>query len=188
MRILASAQARELDKHLPSLLRDLEQAGRRVIWGSRSSMDELSARAGNLRVIEAFQSPTDRPGSIYIMPPEGSPDQMGGFSPLTGDPLAEWLGEWLADPKRADNFHKLVTADVDERHIFVVIPSFASVPFAVSDLLAAPEAPLPVIRPDLPAGISHAWTMNIWDSGDGFRWSVAEGWRRFDKVPLPEAS
>jgi len=25
-------------------------------------------------------------------------EQMGGFSPLTGDPLAVWLGEWLAAP------------------------------------------------------------------------------------------
>jgi hypothetical protein len=35
VRILTSAQARELDKHLPNLLRDLEQAGRRMIWGNR---------------------------------------------------------------------------------------------------------------------------------------------------------
>ena len=36
VRILTAAQARELDKHLPNLLRDLEQAGRKVIWGNRS--------------------------------------------------------------------------------------------------------------------------------------------------------
>ena len=187
VRILTSAQARELDKHLPNLLRDLEQDDRSVIWGNRSSTDELSVRAGNLRVIEALQSPTDRPGSIYIMTPEGSPDQIGGYSPPTGDPLAEWLGEWLADPKRADNVHKLLSADTSQRHIFVVVPSFASAPFAVSDLLTAPAAPLPVVPPNLPAGISHIWTTSIWDSGDGFRWSLAEGWRRFDKVPLPDA-
>jgi hypothetical protein len=187
VRILTSTQARELDKHLPNLLRDLEQAGRKVIWGNRSSTDELSARAGNLRIIEALQSPTDRPGSIYIMPPEGSPDQMGAYLPPTGNPLAEWLGEWLADPIRADNVHKLVGADVDERHIFVVVPSFPSVPFAVNDLLIAPGAPLPTIPPDLPAGITHVWTMSIWDSGDGFRWSPDGGWTRFNKVPLPKA-
>jgi hypothetical protein len=187
VRILASAQARELDKHLPNLLRDLEQAGRKVIWGSRSSTDELSARAGNLRIIEALQSPTDRPGSIYVMPPEGSPDQMGGYSPPTGDPLAEWLGEWPANPKRADNVHKLASADVDERHIFVVVPGFPSVPFAVNDLLMAPGAPLPTIPPDLPTGITHVWTMSIWDSGDGFRWSPDGAWARFDKVPPPKA-
>jgi hypothetical protein len=186
VRILTSARAQELDKHLPNLLRDLEQDDRRVIWGNRSSTDELSVRAGNLGVIEALQSSTDRPGSVYIMPPEVSPDQMGGCSPPTGDPLAKWLGEWLADPKRADNVHKLISADVSERHIFVVVPSFASVPFVVSDILTAPAAPLSVVPPNLPAGISHAWTMNIWDSGDGFRWSLADGWRRFNKVPLPD--
>lgn len=187
VRILTWAQARELDKHLPDLLRDLEHAGRKVIWGNRSSTDELSARAGNLRIIEALQSPTDRPGSIYVMPPEGSPDQMGGYSPLTGDPLAEWLGEWLADPKQSDNVRKLISTDVDERHIFVVVPNFPSAPFAVSDLLIAPGAPPPTIPPDLPAGITGVWTMSIWDSGDGFRWSPAGGWTRFNKVPLPKA-
>jgi hypothetical protein len=49
------------------------------------------------------------------MPPGGLLDQMGGYSPAVGDPLAEWLGEWLADLKRADNVHKLVSADADEQ-------------------------------------------------------------------------
>jgi hypothetical protein len=188
VRILASAQARELEKHLPGLLQDLEQEGRKVIWGNLASADALSARAGRLRVVEALQSPTDRLGSIYVMPPEGSADQIGGYSPPTGDPLAEWLGKWLADPKRADNVYKLVSADVDERHIFVVVPGFTSVPFAVNDLLVAPSAPLPTIPPGLPAGITHVWAMSTWDSGDGFRWSPGRGWTRFDKVPLPTGS
>ena len=159
-----------------------------MIWGNRSSTDELSARAGNLRVIEAFQSQTDRPGSIYVVPPEDSPDQMGGYSPPTGDPLAKWLGEWLADPERADYIHKLVSADADEQHIFVIVPGFLSAPFAVNDLLLAPEAPLPMIPPDLPTGMTHVWTMSTWDSGDGFRWSPAGGWTRFNKVPVAEGT
>jgi hypothetical protein len=112
---------------------------------------------------------------------------MGGYPPPTGNPLAEWLSEWLAEPKRADNVRKLVSTDVDERHIFVIVTSFPSVPFAVNDLLTAPEAPLPIIPPDLPAGITHVWTMSTWDSGDGFRWSPDGGWARFNKVPLPKA-
>jgi hypothetical protein len=94
---------------------------------------------------------------------------MGGYSPAVGDPLAEWLGEWLADLKRADNVHKLVSADAGEQNIFVVVPGFKSVPFAVNDLLIALGAPLPTIPPDLPTGMTHVWTMSVWDSGDGFR-------------------
>lgn len=35
VRILASAQARELEKHLPNLLRDAEKAGHRITLGNR---------------------------------------------------------------------------------------------------------------------------------------------------------
>lgn len=135
--------------------------------------------------MEASQSATDLPGSIYTEPTEESPDQMGGYWPASGDPLAEWLSEWLADSKRADNVHKLASTDAEERHIFVLVPSFPSVPSAVNDLLAIPGAPLPTIVPGLPAGITHVWVMSIWDSGDGFRWSPVREWTRFEKVPLP---
>lgn len=90
MRILVPARARELEKRLPGLLRDLEESGCPVVLGNRSSAGELSARAGSPGIAEARQVPTDRPGSIYILPPD-SPDQVGGYMPLTGDPLAEWL-------------------------------------------------------------------------------------------------
>ena len=52
----------------------------------------------------------------------------------------------------------------------------------VSDLLIAPDAPLPTIPPVLPAEITHVWAASTWDSGNGFRWSPDKAWERFAKV------
>jgi hypothetical protein len=94
VRVLRSARARDLDTHLPGLLRELERDGRKAIRGIKGSTDPFEDLAASLGIIETVQSPTDRKGSIYVMPPEGSLEQMGGYAPLTGDPLAEWLGDW----------------------------------------------------------------------------------------------
>lgn len=187
VRILPSARVRELGRQLPNLLLELEREGRKVIRGAEASTDRQEALAGTLGVIEALQSTTDRPGSIYVMPPEGSPEQMGGYSPLTGDPLAVWLGDWLADERRADNVRKLINSYADERHMFVLVPGFTLAPFSVIDLLISPNAALPTIPPLLPTGVTHVWTMSYWDSGDGFRWSPTTGWTRFAKV-VPSVS
>jgi hypothetical protein len=186
VRILPSAQARELDKRLSNLLHELERDGRKAIRGAKTSTDRQETLAGALGIIEALQSSTDRPGSIYVMPPEGSREQMGGYSPTTGDPLAAWIGEWLVVPSRADNVQKLTRSDAREKHIFMLVPGFSPVPFAVMDLLATSGAPLPTVAPVLPPEITHVWAMSMWIQwGDGFRWSPDRGWSRFTKVEPP---
>ena len=185
VRLLSSARARELDRQLTGLLRELECDGRTAIRGVKGSTDPLEALAASLGVIEAVQSATDRKGSIYVMPPEGTLEQMGGYAPPTGDPLAMWLGDWTNDPSRSDNVHKLQCADATERHLFILVPGFTAAPFAVIDLLFSPGAPVPTIPPPLPAGVTHVWVMSTWDSGDGFRWSPDTGWTRFTKLAPP---
>jgi hypothetical protein len=185
VRVLPSARARGLDRHLTGLLRELERQGRTAIRGSKGSTDPLEAQAASLGIIEAIQSPTDRQGSIYVMPPEGSPEQMGGYAPLTGDPLAQWLGDWTNEPSRADNVSKLQAADTTERDLFIIVPGFTAAPFAVIELLISPQAPIPTISPDPPPGVTGVWVMSTWDSGDGFRWSSESGWTRFTKLPYP---
>ncbi len=144
------------------------------------------AIASSLGVIETVQSETDRKGSIYIMPPEGTLEQIGGYAPPTGDPLATWLGEWTNDSSRSDNVRKLRSADAAECHLFILVPGFTAAPFAVIDLRISPHAPLPTVPPVLPAGVTHVWTMSTWDSGDGFRWSPTTGWTRFTKLGSSE--
>lgn len=159
----------------------MERNGLSVVWGNRSSADRSTALAGQLKVVEARQGPTAYAGSIYVMI-EQAPEQMGGMSPLTGDPLAVWLGAWLAEPSQADNIRKLGRSGARERHIFVLVPGFTPAPFPVIDLLIEPGAPLPTIPPVLPPEITHAWAMSSWSTGDGFRWSPDNGWTRFAKV------
>lgn len=115
------------------------------------------------------------------MPPE-RPEQMGAYSPTTGDPLATWLTEWIPDPIRGDNIHKLIRSGASERHLFVLLPGFNSAPLEVNDLLIEPNAPLPATAPVLPSEITHVWTMSTWDNGDGFRWAPDVGWEAFVKV------
>jgi hypothetical protein len=156
VRIPPSTRAKTLLRQLPGLLRDLERAGLHDIRGDKTSTDQPSALAGQLSIIQAFQVTTGYPGSIYVMPPERLA-QMGGCSPVTGDPLASWLSEWIPDPSRADNLRKLARSGAPERHLFVLVPGFNPAPFAVNDLLTAPGAPLPTIPPTLPTQITHAW-------------------------------
>jgi hypothetical protein len=167
VRVKPSARAKNLARRLPDLLRDLERDGRRVVSGNQASTDQASVIAGQLGIVQAVQVSTERPGSIYVMPPERPLPQMGGYSPATSDPLAHWLSEWVSDPSRADNLRKLERSDAPERHLFILVPGFNSGSFAVSDLLIAPDAPLPTIPPVLPAEITHAWAASTWDSGDG---------------------
>lgn len=182
VRVKLSARANALARHLPALLRDLEHQGRHDLRAAHALTDQASALAAQLGVIQARQGPTARPGSIYIMPPERPLNEMGGFSPSTGDPLARWLSEWITDASRTDNLRKLAGSGAPERHLFVIVPGFHSGSFAVTDLLWSPGAPLPTAPPVLPEEITHAWAASTWESGDGFRWSPDTGWQRFTKV------
>lgn len=182
VRILPSTRGKNLLRQLPGFARDPEHLGVRVLRGDGSSSDRLAARAGQFGVVELQQGPTAHPGSIYVMPPDKPLEETGGFSPVTGDPLARWLGEWIAESSRRDNVRKLADSGARERHLFVLLPGFNRAPFAVNDLLMAPGAPLPTISPNLPTAVTHIWTMSLWDSGDGFRWSPDHGWTRFTKV------
>jgi hypothetical protein len=177
-----SARAKNLIRHLPDLLRDMERGGRHVVSGDQASTDQASVVASQLGIVQALRGPTEHLGTIYIMPPEQPLEQMGGCSPTTGDPLARWVSEWVSNPSRADNLWKLERSGARERHLFILVPGFDSGSFAVSDLLIALDAPLPTIPPALPAEITHVWAASTWDSGDGFRWSPDVAWERFVKV------
>ena len=182
VRILLSTRGKKLLSQLPGLLRDLEHTGIRVLRGDNSSSDRRSALAGQLGIVQLKQGPTAHPGSIYVMPPDKPLEEVGGFSPVNGDPLAKWLSEWIVESSREDNLRKLADSGAGERHLFVLLPGFNRAPFAVNDLLMEPSAPLPAIPPSLPAAVTHIWTMSMWDSGNGFRWAPDTSWTRFVKV------
>jgi hypothetical protein len=184
VRVLPSARAGDLRQQLPGILRGLESGGVKDIRGNRSLPDALVTKLGKLGIVAASQAITTHEGRVLVTA-EQAPELMGGYSPATGDPLATWLGEWLADPSRGDNVQKLTASNAGEQHIFVLVSGFTTA-FAVTDLLATANAPLPTIPPVLPPGITHVWAMSMWiDWGDGLRWSPDGGWTRFEKVRPP---
>lgn len=181
VRLLPSARARKLRSELPRLLRELEEKGLTDVRGDISTADPLAARATDLRIVQARQSGTGHPGSIYVTL-ELPPDKAGGTVPSSGNPLAVWIGDWLVEPAQADNPRKLGRSGAGERHLFVIVPGFTTAPAAAADLLILPGAPMPEIAPSLPPEVTHIWAMSTWSTADGFRWSPDRDWARFRKT------
>ena len=176
--------ARQLRRRLPPFLRSLESAGIRE-FHSDATPNLAPPPPG---VLEAKQSGTDFPGSIYVQP-DLPLEQVAGYMADTGNALAEWLGAFLRDNERADVRRKLARSGAEERHAFVIVTGLSGVPFAVTGLLIPDDAPLPIVTPDLPSEVTDVWAASSWDSGVGFRWSSAtRRWRRFSKHLPPVSS
>jgi hypothetical protein len=176
-----TAKWKAVQAQLPVLLQTMEgqsvtRADPEVWWRPGPYDDALRA----LGILHLMQSGTDFPGSVYLMIDPGS-ERTAGMVPTDGRPLLEWLAEWFARPDKIDNLKKLEASGADERHLFLIVPSFAEAPFAVTDLLSRDGAPLPDSAPALPTEITHVWVVSTWSSGDGMRWAPGAGWSRFVK-------
>jgi hypothetical protein len=185
VRVSADDVPKDFNKRLPVLLHALEQGGQTVIRGNAFSSDQLAVLAATLGVIEARQWQTAHPGSIYVMPERPGGPAAGYLLADNGDPLANWLSRWIADPapNQSGNLAKLANSGASERHLFILVPGFTVAPDPIPDLLIEPDAPLPQVAPTLPPEITHLWAMSTWNSGDGFRWSAdGGGWAHFTKV------
>jgi len=177
-----SARAKRIKAELPGLLREMEEAGIREIRLRRSPvMGHLARFARELGVVGAGQHETDFPGSIYVTI-ELPTERAGGFVAETGDALAIWIGDFLREAERRDVLDKLSRSRRSQRHVFVLLPGFATAPFGVTDLLMRDGAPLPVVDPDLPEEVTHVWVASSWATGRGFRWDPERGWECFDKL------
>ena len=172
---------RRLKTEVPSLLGAAEAAGIRQISGGQRAGGPLDDAAAVLGIARASRGETEFPGSIYVIP-DLPPERTGGLVPDTGEPLAQWLGDWISDPSQDHNIKKLSESDARERHIVVVVAALTTAPFPVIDLLLRPDAPTPTSAPAVPYPITHVWVMSTWTSGAFFGWSRQTGWRRFDKV------
>jgi hypothetical protein len=179
-----SARARRLRELLPSFLSSLEVAGVRDFRVGESGNPRADQVARALGVATARQSDTDFPGSIYVLL-ELPPEKTGGWVADTGDACAEWLGDFLSGPGRADLRRKLGQSNAAETHAFVFLPGLSDAPFSVTDLLMRDDAPLPLADPVLPSEITHVWAASGWTTGRGFRWSRGDGWASFEKAVRP---
>jgi hypothetical protein len=177
-RVRAQPTAR-LKSALPAFLLALEQAGLSE-YRARDRAPSLTVDAPP-GLERALQWPTGFPGSIYAAPVVAT-NEMVGYAAPTAEALAGWIGDFLADARRADVRRKLAGSGAAQRHAFAIVPGSSGVPFSVLELLLRDDPPLPEEAPDLPPEVSDVWIVSSWDSGVGFRWSSAEAtWRPFSK-------
>ncbi len=178
-----TAIVKDLRTHLPLLLQVLESQGVSVVlpdewWLPGPEKEALRS----LGVAHLFRIESDSPGSITFSIDQG-PDRNGGVVSADGRQMLEWLPAWLARPDKVDNLEKLERSGLEERHLFLIFPSFADAPFTVADMLMRENGPLPNSDPDLPPQVTHAWLMSTWNfSGTGMRWAPDSGLSRFEKV------
>jgi hypothetical protein len=177
--IVPHARAKRLRTDLPRLLRQLEEAGVHEVHAGQWSEGPFEAEAFDLGITHIWQG--DSPGTIHStidLPIERS----SGAVPMTGDPLAKWLSDWILRPEQAYNVEKLARSRLHERHMFVLLPGFPDAPFSVIALLMRDSPPLPTVAPSLPPEVTHPWVMSIWNTGSGMHWSPDLGWEHFDKL------
>ncbi|HEX4754877.1 MAG TPA: hypothetical protein VH661_03875, partial [Candidatus Dormibacteraeota bacterium] len=139
--VFASASEKKLLADLPGLLRELEIRGIRDFGPWFMDGGPLKDIADRLGIAGAWQSPdTSYPGSVYRTIEEPL-ERRAGFVAADSNPLAEWVGHFLAEPKQADVVRKLEHSGEPERHAFVVVPGFTTAPFAVRDILWRDDVP-----------------------------------------------
>lgn len=176
-----TARAKRILKELPALLLEMEQHGiTYVLRGDgQEAVGSIQERARQLGIVQGDQSPTDFPGSIYLVIDRPS-EQTGGTIDESGSAVSDWISAFLLDPRQHDVLTKLSRSGADERHAFILIPAFSTAPFGVVDMLwRGLDEVVPRKPPLLPEQVTHVWLMTFWDVGSGLRWSPDQGWQRF---------
>lgn len=178
-----TARAHGLKKSLPGLLRALESQGvhrlDRDVRGAASVEREF---ADSLGIVSASQSPTEHPGSVYVLV-ELPPHQSSGGAPDSADAVAAWVSQWLRRDDQRDNLDKLARSGAPQRHMALLVASVSPAPFAVNYALLDGDVALPTTPPELPDELTHCWIVSSWSSGRGLVWSPL-GWAWFDKLQL----
>lgn len=166
-------RVKTLRQRVRSLLGRLEQ----------NPFDQVAtAELESLGVASARRSDTNFPGSIYCILSRDS-DLTGGFVSDNGDALVHWFNSWVNDPSQSHNLAKLRRSRLPERHLFLVFPGYADVPFSAYDLLLRNDAPLPTNAPTFPQGLTHVWITSTWDAGEVFH-ANTRGWTRHPKATI----
>lgn len=176
-----AARAKRVLTELPALLGSLE-AGQVCEFGSgwRESDSPVLQALQALGVVSESRGGTDHPGVIYLSIRQAQ-ERTGGVVANNGEAIASWIGEFLRERQQADVLAKLGRSGAVERHAFIILPSFSTAPFTVTDLLRREDGPLPTVPPTLPDQVTHVWAVATWNVGRGLRWSPDEGWQNFRK-------
>jgi len=177
------ARAKRILAELPAVLLEMERQGEREFradWRPSLLSSSSSRQLLELKVTSARQGGTSRPGSVYLsieLPPERS----GGVVDPECHAVPGWVSEFLSGDGCRDVRGKLLRSGAAERHASVILPSFTTAPFAVTDALFR-ESGVPEQPPALPDEITHVWLASGWNTGSGLRWSPDAGWERFQHL------
>lgn len=175
-----TARARRLKAELPVLLEEFERSGVTEAsgeeWSRRGARHD--SRLTDLRIVHAWQGGTDLQGSIYLTI-EQPAERVGGFVSAAPQAVSPWLTSFLGDQARRDVLDKLARSGREERHAFIILPTFSTAPFgAVELLLQGMGGDIPTAPPSLPVEVTHVWLVSMWATGSGLR-LTPNGWQRY---------
>jgi hypothetical protein len=107
---------------------------------------------------------------------------VGGAIERDPEPFVQWVGDFLADPKRSDIPPKFAMVDAVERHVFVPV-LIGGAPWELECYLwdipnrdGFPD-PSPARAPTLPEPITQVWVLAEM-AARGWRWD-GTGWHAF---------
>lgn len=166
-----------LYKELERLIVDLTAHGQTSIeiWHTwpRGPVSDHARRLG-IEYVHRVTTGPDR--AVYFMP------HVAGT--VSDDPnvIVDWIESVIDTPAYADVTDKLLSFDVDERHIFLM--SGSATPISPSFRLQQVGSSVPTRSPQLPEGITHVWAASQFGEDPVALWSK-EGW---SLVPLPSSA
>jgi hypothetical protein len=164
---------------LPGLQERLEVV---ITWAEGNDVVEPHRRRYRINVDDAvdaalewlYDSSVKMHGSRRLGASTGKvrvlPEGVGGFSTGALVDLPEALGEAFGSDHMPAHLRKLVAAEADERHLFLVV-RFTSLTENIVLALMDREEALPTLPPPLPPEITHLWVGGVEFSGRIRTWS-----------------
>jgi hypothetical protein len=161
---------------LRRLLTDMEAQGARRAQSRASSGEPFVERLRKLKIahVYAFEAP-GRGGKVIFAPDFYFARGWDGTATNT------WLAEFLASPKASKKLTKLRRADhAAERHPVIMLHPISQPGLGIPSGLTDDPDPgsydsvLPSLTP--PAPLTDLWTIPMYKSWKGLRWSQGNGW------------
>jgi len=192
--VRGESQLKDLMAELSPIIAEMEASGARNPVELGRDAEDLAGLERQARIVGQIQrlgvnelfrvdSQASGPPRIYI---DATPAGEAPEIPTSVTPLARWCGEFLKDPKNADNLAKL-SVNSKERHMFIPV-AFGGAPaeiqaFLMHDVLKGSPPPVGDQRdaPDIPEPITHVWVVST-SSRFGLRWDGST-WQVFDARP-----
>jgi hypothetical protein len=175
----ANAKALSKSAGVIALITDMEQQGELSLTTLSDYRHPLRCRLKDLGVqsVYGFACSVERRGDVYVVE-----DIVGGWGWVraTAD---KWISDFFASELGRNHLAKLERAQVDERHLIVVIDSDTDAGLGIGVALTdMPEGAfsddLPTAEP--PAPLTRLWLMPAAFTTKGFCWTNGSGWAVVD--------